>query len=194
MKIKKHSASVEGSLKITADNFDGGIMYLGDKIPTGSIRKEAIGLEVPKKLHAGYLVVEGDKPGLAVHPVLWDGKDRYKRVTRLGETKYGSIKAINDTCEKRLVAHVLSLDELKARAAKMAKAVEATRRSDDHRFKVLLLAPTSQTCFAGIAVVKGKLRVLNMEPPRPNNDKELQFVDFADTAAKPLIKELAHAA
>jgi hypothetical protein len=192
MKLKNKATA--SAIKINAENFDSGIMYLGDKIPTASIRKEAIGLEVPKKLVAGFLVVEGDKPGLAVHPVLWDGEDRYKRVTRLGKTVYGSLESINNTCGDRLNAEVLTVDELKARAKKIGKAIEAKRRSDDKQFKVLLLAPPEQTCFAGITIRKGHVEVLNMEPVRPNNDKELQFTDITETPAKPLLKELAAAA
>lgn len=190
MKIKK-AALAQGAVTITSENFDSGIMYLGSNVPTASIRKESIGLEVPKGLKPAFLVVQGDKPGLAVHPIMFDGKDRYKRVTRLGATVYGSIKSINGNSNKHLKVEVLDLEGLKARAKKMGTAVEATRRSDDVRFRVLLLAPPSQTCYAGLTVRKGKIRVLNMEHTHGNNDPSLQFVNVEKADAKLVIRELA---
>lgn len=200
MKIKKkaqkaaETAPAAGEVKITVDLFDCHVQYVGRHVPTARIRKESVGLVVPAKLKKGFLVISGDKPATKVSPVMWDGKDRYKRVDDNGKTYYGSLSALNDQSEDHLEAKIVDLDGLLAIARKLKHGVEATRRSDDKTFKVMLLAPLSQTCYAGIYVERGKVRVLNMEPVAPYNSKDIQFTNLKDVPAKPLLAEIEAAA
>lgn len=180
----RESAPVKGNT-ITPENFDGAITYVGRKIPTAVVRKEAVGLVIPKLPTAGFVAITGDKPGVLIHPCNHNG-DIYMRVTSEGK-RYGSITAINAVGKKRISAELLDVAGLKKLAQKVGKGLTVTRRSDKKEFKVALLRPFGDQYVPGIASVGGKFAVLNMEHPEKWNGKHDQFDPGADIDPKKVL-------
>jgi len=175
------TAKVEGPT-ITVENFDCYLGYVGKKVPTATIRKEAVGLVIPKLPQHGYLVIAGDKPGILVHAVKHNG-DIYERFE--GDTKvYGSLNALNGIEHDGFSGEFLTTDELVARAKKLGKAAKVMRRADKQEFSVNFLNSPGDSYVGGITRVGGKFTTLNMEPPRPYNKKGVQFDTKADIDAK----------
>jgi hypothetical protein len=156
-------------------SFDAKVMYVGCRIPTAIIRAKALGLSVPTKMQQGYLLVKGDKPGLLVHPVKWDGKDVYQRGNMLG-----SVSALNATKNKEFKAEVVSLQALLAKAVKYNRVVQCRHLLDGNIKQVALLNDNGELYVAGIERTGTTYTVWNMEPPASYNDKKVRFTDFKD--------------
>lgn len=203
MKLKKTNIKAKSSASkkdtapkgnvITIDNFDSGLSYVGKKVPTATIRKEAVGREIEKLTKAGFLVIHGNKPGELIHPVKHDG-DIYSRETDDG-TVFGSVEAINSIKHKGFKAELLDLDGLKALAKKTGKAAEMTHRANKRTYEVAFISDPGASYMAALAVdpKSHKVRVLNMEPPRSYNKKHVQFDHGKDLDAKKVLAVIAKA-
>ena len=156
--------------QITKRNVDNELMYVGQRVPTRSIVLKTIGLAIPALPKHGYLLVHGDKPGILLHEVQWDGKGVYARETEKGSTKYGSLQAMNGTEHKHFAAEILTEEELFARARKFDKVLEIERASDGKKFAVAMLFEFGKPYAPAIGFDAQKhLFILNTEPLRPYN-------------------------
>jgi hypothetical protein len=157
---------------ITRSNFDKWVMYVGNRVRTNAIAAKAVGVTIPKLTKKGFLLVTGDKPGVLLHPVTWDGKNVYRRET--GE--FGTLEALNGTSNKRFKAEIITDEELVERAEEYDKVAEVTRQSDGEKFVVALLNSPKSKYFAGVRVEGDNILALNMEPVEDYNRTTVQYV------------------
>jgi hypothetical protein len=164
---------------ITKQTFDRKVMYVGRRIRVASIKTKALGTSIPRLKETGYLLVHGDKPGLLIHEVKWDGKDVYQRANM---NKFGSLAALNSTKHPGYRAEIIDRQELIKRLAKHPRIVECKLMDDDSEHVIALLNKNGDPYVAGIEIVNGKIVPRNLEPPRPCNKdaKGVRFVDFRD--------------
>ncbi len=176
MKLKMPAVSSPIGV-ITRGSFDSGVMFVGRRVRTADIRSKALGLTLPpiKQMQPAFLVVSGDKPGILVHPVRWDGTDVYQR----GQV-VGSLKALNSTKHVAFKAEIDTEAGMVKRALSKNQVVSCTCKADGKRYTVALLNANGDLYVAGIYYAKGALRVLNMEPVAHYNAPEVQFVDYKD--------------
>lgn len=177
MKIKHASSVAERPVTgvITRQLFDNKVMYVGRRIRTASIKHQTVGKEIPKLSEIGYLIVHGDKPGLLIHEVRWDGKDIYQRGGRVG-----SLQALNSTKHKGYHAEIVDRHELIRRAQKFNRIVECKNVKTEETHRVALLNRNGDPYVAGIEVIKGKLVPINLEPKASYNDPKVQFEAYKD--------------
>lgn len=168
------AAPEKGKDTIGRQNVDRWVMYIGKRVRTGSVLRKSLGTKIPELKKPGYLYIKGNKPGLLVHPVRWDGSDVYHR-----DELYGSLGAINKA-QPALSAEVLSFDDLIERARKVNHLMEVEHVLDGRHYTVALLNNWGDDYVAGLANVDGKLRVLNMEHPARHNKKAVQYKTVRD--------------
>lgn len=162
---------------ITRKIFDKKVMYVGRRIRTASIRAKTVGHSIPRLKDIGYLIVHGDKPGLLIREVKWDGKDVY-----CCNGKYGVLSALNSTKHKGYHAEIVSRTELIHRLGKFHRIVQCRLMDDSSRHTIALLNKNGDPYVAGVEMVNGKLTPRNLEPPRPYNKhaEGVRYTDYRD--------------
>lgn len=173
---------------INTELFDKHVIYVGKGMRMTDIRKSACGRSTSKLTQDGFLVVRGDKPGMLVHPVKWDGKDVYKR----GDA-FGSMIALNSSANKQFRSEIISKTEMLKRLKANNKVVDLNRVETGKRVTVALFGGIEDPYFAGVTVERGRLRVLNMEPVAHYNKPPVQFNDPKEVnmSATKLLSEAA---
>lgn len=181
MAVSPAKAPGNGANVVTKAVFDRKVMYVGRRVRTASIRSKTLGLDIPKLTEKGYLIVHGDKPGLIIHEVMWDGEDMYRRDTAKG-SKFGSLKALNSTKHAAFRAEIIDKDELIRRAIKRNHVVQACLVDDASEHTVALLNDNGHPYVAAIEINHGHIQPRNMEPPRPYNRhaKGVRFTSYKD--------------
>ena len=147
-------------------------------------------MPIPRMSETGFLLVTGDKPGVLVHRVQWDGMDVYQR-----DNLFGSLKALNSTKGKNFTAAIVSRKALVQQALKLGQFVSVRSVKNDTRHEAALLNDWKEPYVAAVTITaEGKLAVLNMEHPKDYNrvathyEKDKQELD--STGQKRLRKAL----
>lgn len=165
---------------ITKRNFDTGVMYVGRRIRSAAIRHQALGVDLPHLREDGFLIVKGDKPGILIHPVKWDGEEIYQRTDTKGGARFGTLKALNSTHHKGYRAEIIDEDELRARLIKKNHIVKVKNVKTDKTHTVALLNNFGELYIAGVEVHGKKLVPINMEPKAHYNKPDVQYVEPTD--------------
>ncbi len=177
--VRANTAGLSTAPTIGKKNVDRYVQYVGTRVAVAVIADKVGRMPVPSALkHEGYLLVKGNKPGLLVHPVKYDG-DIYKR-----DNIFGSVAELNKV--KGMSAEIVSKTELIARAKKFNKSIEVTRLSDGKRIKVALLNGFGEQYVAGLNM--SEHRVENMEHVETHNKKAVQYEGHKDILALPVSK------
>lgn len=177
---------------IGASNVDVSIAYVSRKFRKSVIARELAKLPVGKKrVEDGFLLVAGDKPGMQVHPVKWDGYDFYGREIRPGVVKYGRISALNRIRRGFSVA-VVSLTYLVSLAVKFNKCVRVTK-VDGTQTRLCLINSIGSVYVAAFTEENGKWIPRTWEKSGYfNHGYPYRFTDYSDEkiAVKPLLNGL----
>ncbi len=160
---------------ITRVNFDEKVMYVGRRIRTAAIKHKALGLDIPRLTKQGFLIVHGDKPGLLIHEVRWDGNDIYQR-----DAKIGSLAALNSTKHEGYRAEIVDLHEVMRRARKVNHVVDCVNVATKQSHRIALLNKNGDPYVAGLEFRGSHLHAINLEPRAPYNDARVQFHQYVD--------------
>lgn len=171
----------KGGPVITTTEFDNRVMYVGRRIRVANIRSKTLGLSIPKLTQVGYLVVKGDKPGLLVHEVKWDGQDLYSRKVEKGALLFGSLAALNSTKHKGYEAKILDKSALVDLAVKTNQVRRVTHCESGKHHTVALLNKWEESYVCGLEVHGTGITPMNMEHKGPWND-HVPHVRYADPA------------
>lgn len=164
---------------ITRPVFDTKVTYVGCRVATSAVMKKALGLDVRHCTQPGFLVVSGDKPGILLRKVKWDGKDVY--MNEAGH--FGSLKALNAVPDGRIKAQVLTEAELLAELTKVNRVISATSIKDGKEYKFAILnGKISDIYIAGVRRTAAGLEVRQIEPKARYNAAVVQYRDFREVS------------
>lgn len=177
--MKLNKVKKPGSV-IVRSNFDDRVMYVGRRIRVATIKAKALGTPIPFRQMSlpGVLVVTGDKPGVLLRPVMWDGKDVYCRLN-----VFGSLQALNSSGNPKFKAEILTVQQLLKRARAFNKAVIVTTEDNKERTYVLLNS-IGDLYVGAIRFVKGAFTAVTLEPVAAYNKKcPTRFKTYKDASA-----------
>lgn len=150
--------------------------YCANRVPVAQITRKLVGMPIPSRLvKHGYLLTQGDKPGMLIRSVRHDKQHNFYRI--VDSLLFGSVAALNSAEGHDLKAQIVSKDNLLALAKKINRAYSVRRISSGEYVKVWLLTGIGDQYVAAITVRKGKLVPVNIEWVEPHNKKDVQFDD-----------------
>lgn len=174
-KAVQHTGPVIGR-----QNYDRKVQHVGSRIPTASLMKKALGLSIAALPKTGYLLVHGDKPGILISEVKWDGTDVYQRTDRKQGALFGSLAALNSTKNPGFKAEIIDRPELLKRLTKFNRVVQCQRVSDESIHTVALLNSQADPYCAAVEVQGKNLIPMVLEPVAAYNAKPEQYKSFKD--------------